>query len=205
MSQQCIDQQIAPDMEPGDTVKHGQFFRNLQKGHVAKRYAGDDDSNLEYGLKLTTSHWKYADRQSGQLSVNLQACMHSEVCSIALHPEGENYFHVAVIDLAALNRLLDSPFVAKYSRLPDNKCHFEIMPLDGTVSKWMEIRELFDRPFPPGKMPNSKQDKAKAAKEYAEYRAYCDIRRWVRRKEDGSLQWPDDSSDPEPKTDDSSA
>lgn len=204
MSQQCIDQQIAPDMEPGDTLEHGQFFRNLKKKHVAKRYAGDDDGHPEYGFKFTKPHWIYADRQPGQLSVNLRSCMRSEVCSIALHPGGENYFHVAVIDLATLNQSLDSSFVAQYSPLCDNACHFEIMPLDGTVSKWMELGELFDRPFPPGKMPNSKQDKAKAAKEYAEYRAYCDIQRWVRRK-DGSLQLPDDSPDPEPKTDDSSA
>ncbi len=187
MNQRCIDQQTAPDKQPGDTVDEGQFFRNLKKEHVSRRYPGDDEH--EYGFKLAKRHWKYWDQQRLGLSVSLRSCIHSEVCSIALQPGGEDYFHVAVIDLGAINAcgLLSSSFVAQYDPAPPNMCHFVIVPFDGTVSKWMELADVLDDPFPPAKkLPGTDEEKARARAAYERYRSYIDIRRWVRKK-DGSL------------------
>ena len=191
MRRRCIEQQTPPEMEPGDTVDHGEFFRNLKKEHVTKRYASDDDQEPTYGFKLHKSHWKYASHQGFGLSVNLRSCIHSEACSIALHPGGERYYHVALVDLHALNQcqFLTSPFVAQYRPIEEshNRCHFEIVPLDGTTLKWMELSELLDRPFPPAqKLPATAEDKDSAAREYRKYCSYFEIRRWIR-KRDGSL------------------
>ena len=186
MNQRCIDQQTPPQMEMGQVVTEGEFFRNLKKEHVAKRYEGDDDDTPVFGFKLTTNHWKSADRQPGGLSVNLRSCIHSEVCSIAVHPDRESYFHVALIDLDALNRsgLLTSLLVAQYS--PDeetqNRCHFEIVSLDGTVLKWMELRVSLDSAFPQAKVPSTNEAKSMAAAAYSQFRSYCNIRPWVRPK-----------------------
>lgn len=190
MNQRCIEQQTPPEIVPGDVVSEGEFFRNLKKEHVTKRYEEDDNENPVYGFKLHKKHWRYADRQGQGLSVNLQSCIHSEGCSIALHPDGENYFHVAVLDVKAINAcgLLTSPLVAQYSPAvkTQNRCHFDIVPSDGTALKWMELGVLLDDPFPPAKLPSTKDEKIRAATAYAQYRSYCDIHRWVRR-EDGKL------------------
>jgi hypothetical protein len=178
-------------MESGDVLTGDEFFRNLKKEHVVKRYEDDDNENPVYGFKLSTRHWKYADRQSEGLSVNQRSCIRSAVCSIALHPGGEDYFHVAVLDLKAINDcgLLTSPLVARYSpnEQAHNRCHFEIVPLDGTVLKWMELRAFLDSPFPKAKVPSTDEEKSMAGAAYTQYQSYCDIRLWVRRKEDGKL------------------
>lgn len=176
-------------MERGDTIDHGEFFRNLKKEHVAKRYQGDDDHRPEYGFKLRKRHWKYWDQHRSGLSVNLQSCIHSEVCSIVLHSEADDYFHVARIDLGAINRCpsLSSSFVAQYDPAPPNKCHFVILAFEGTVSKWMELADLLDDPFPPAKkLPTTPGETATARSAHENYRSYIDIRFSVR-KANGSL------------------
>jgi len=189
MYQRCIDQQTRPDMEPGDTTDRGEFFRNLKKKHVAKRYSKDDDNEPEYGFKLCPKHWKDADHQRGPLSVNLRTCIHSEACSISLQSGAGEYYHVALIDIEVLNRcgFLTSAFVAQFQPEPPNQCHFEIVPLDGTVLKWMELGAHLDDPFPPAnKLPATPEEKVGAKSAYERYRSYIDIRRWVRHR-DGSL------------------
>jgi hypothetical protein len=124
------------------------------------------------------------------LSVNLETCMHSMTCSIATHPNGLHYYHVATLDLGALSSALSSPFVAQYKPEPEiqNRCHFEIMPLNGTTMRWMEPGVLLDAPFPPAKkLPISPEDQAKAKAEYDTYRQIVQIRRWVR-SQDGQLR-----------------
>ncbi|MGD0899909.1 MAG: hypothetical protein ABR915_18910 [Thermoguttaceae bacterium] len=178
-------------MKVGDCVESGEFLRNLKKEHVVKRYAGDDDENPAYGFKLSKKHWKYADVQQGALSVNLRSCIRTERCSIALHPGGEDYFHVAIIDLGAINgSAVFPPLVAQYRPIEEipNRCHFEIIPRDGTVLQWMEVAVWLDAPFPPAaKLPATAKEKRTAAAEYAKYRHYFNVRRWVRGK-DGVLQ-----------------
>lgn len=181
-------------MQEGDTTDVGRFFRNLKKEHVAKRYPGDDDQSPVYGFKLHKKHWKYADYQQGPLSVNLLSCIHTAECSIAIHPTPDDYYHVAIIDLEALNRLecLTSKFVAQYkpAREFKNLCHFEILPTDGTVLKWMELGILLDEPFPPAsKLPTTPSDCRQAKDEYEKYRSIFEIKRWVRCG-DGTLHSP---------------
>ena len=170
-------------------MNKGQFFRNLKKEHVAKRYENDKE-DPQYGFKFTTRHWKYANQQGIGLSVNLRSCIHSEVCSIALHPGGEDYFHVARIDLQALNScgLLTSPLVAQYSPIEEtqNRCHFDIVPLDSTASGWMELQVLLDARFPRVRIPSTTEEKANALAAYTQFCSYCDIRRWVR-QQDGTI------------------
>lgn len=194
MKQRCIEKQSPPEMELGNVVSEGKFFRNLKKEHIAKRYAGDDDDNPVYGFKLHKRHWKYADQQQGPLSVNLRSCIHSASCSIALHPDPDekNYFHVATIDLGAFNEseiFRSSPLVAQYQPIDDipNRCHFEIVPRDGTILQWMMIGAALDEPFPPAnKLPASVEDIKMATEQHTKYRSFFDIRRWVRNK-DGTL------------------
>jgi hypothetical protein len=189
MRQKCIDQMTPPVIQPGDTIDHGEFFRNLRKEHVAKRYDDGDEDRPEYGYKLHKGQWGYWDRQHSGLSANLRSCIHSEVCSIALHPDPDNYFHVALIDLAAINRcgLLSCSFVAQCKPEWPNMCHFVIVPLDGVVTKWMELGTALDDLFPPvKKLPTNAEEKAQARTAYEKHRSLVDIRCWVR-KRDGSL------------------
>jgi hypothetical protein len=182
MDQDCLDSQTPPPMSPGDTTESGEYFRNLKKDHVAKRYQDDDNESPSYGFKLTRKCWKDADGQRGDLSVNLVTCIHSAECSLAIQAEGTHYYHVATINLDAVNRMLSTPFVAIYAPLddPKNTCHFEIAPLEGTVSKWQELAALFDDPFPEGKLPRNENDRARAAEAFAQYQQMIRIRRWVR-------------------------
>jgi hypothetical protein len=190
MNQRCIENQTPPDLQLGAIVDDGEFFRNLKKDHVAKRYENDSDGDPRFGFKITKRHWKDANRQAGGLSVNLRSCIHSEVCSLTLLPCGEHYFHVAVLDLQAMNGsgLLTSPLVAQYSPVEEthNRCHFEIVPRDSTALGWMELGVLLDNPFPQAKVPSTEEEKSRADAACTQYRSYCDIRRWVRR-EDGKL------------------
>jgi hypothetical protein len=196
MYQKCIDQQTPPKLERGAVVDRGEFFRNLKKEHVVKRYPGDNDNNPTFGFKIHKRHWKYAQNQNGPLSVNQKSCIHSEACSIALQPGGEDYYHVAIINLQALNEVLGelksvlaSHLVAQYQPIDEipNHCHFEIIPENGTNLAWMEIAALLDAPFPPAsKMPVGDDDKRKATTEYEKYHSYLHIIHDVRNK-DGSL------------------
>jgi len=171
----------------------GEFFRNLKKEHIAKRYGNDpDDDDPRFGFRIHKKHWRYADRQSGPLSVNLRSCMHTERCSIALQPDGEDYFHVAILNLRALNAsgLISSRLVAQYSPIecPQNRCHFEIVPLDGTVLQWMHLAVCLDTPFPSScKLPAAGQEHDQATAAYEQFQSYCRIVRWVRKK-DGTLE-----------------
>jgi hypothetical protein len=198
MNQRCIDEQTPPRTESGDALAagdlltEGEFLRNLKKRHVVKRYEDDDNENPAYAFKLSPEYWKSVERQSGGLSVNLRSCIHSEVCSIALHrPGGEHFFHVAILNLRAINDcgVLTSPVVAQYTPNDEtnNRCHFDLVSLDGTVLKWMELRVFLDSPFPKTKVPSTDEEKSTAAAANAQYQSYCNIRLWVRRKEDGKL------------------
>ena len=176
-------------MRPGDTRRDGEFFRNLRKEHVRRRNQEDDNDQPEYGYTLDRRHWQYWDKQRSGLSTNLASCIHSEVCSIALHPDGEDYFHVARIDLGAINRsgLLSSLLEAQYEPDPPNRCHFVIVPLDGVATKWMELRNALDALLPrASKLPTTDEEKAKARAACDKHRSLIDIRCWVRKK-DGSL------------------
>jgi hypothetical protein len=190
MRQKCIEQQTPPEgLQEGDEINHGRFIRNLKRDDVAKRYQGDNDQNPLYGFKIAKEHWKDAEEQ-GMLSVNLETCIHSGMCSIAIHPNGIHYYHVAIIDLGSLSGAVASPFVAQYKPAPElqNLCHFEIMPLDGTTMKWMTLADLLSKPFPRAKrLPVSAQEKERAASEYAKYQQVLQIHRWVR-GQDGQLQ-----------------
>jgi hypothetical protein len=173
MYQKCIDQQTPPELEPGAELDRGEYFRNLKKKHVAKRYQADDNENPKFGFKIKQNHWNYAQNQTGHLSVNQKACIHSEVCSIALQPGNEDYYHVALIDLQSLNKVLGALksddalyLVASYQPLENNRCHFELVPVNGTITVWMTIALLFDEPFPQrDKLPigDEENDKAKNA------------------------------------------
>lgn len=192
MNQRCIETQTPPDMERGAIVDDGEFFRNLKKEHVAKRYEKDPDGNPRFGFKIHKSHWKYADHQNGPLSVNLRSCMHTERCSIALQPDGEHYFHVAILNLRALNEtgLISSPLVAQYSPREEthNRCHFEIAPLDGTVLQWMQLGMCLDSPFPSScKLPVPGPEEVQATAAHEQFQSYCRIVLWVRQK-DGTLE-----------------
>jgi hypothetical protein len=197
MNQRCIENQTSPDLEQGAVVEDGTFFRNLKKKHVIKRYTHDSDDDPRLGFKFAKKLWNDAMGQ-GALSVNLVVCMHSAQCSIALQPTREHYYHVATLDLRALNSVLEaykqngespSPLVARYSPIKEthNRCHFEILPKDGTTLKWMELMVCLDipSPSPPLPSPGSEEEK-KAIAAYEQFQSYCKIIRWVRGK-DGSL------------------
>lgn len=189
MYQRCIDEQTPPALRRGDVLDQGEFLRNLRKDHIAKRYPKDADDEPEYGYKLKTRQWRFWGQQVGGLSVNLRSCIHSEACSIALDPNGQDCFHVARIDLGALNtaRLMTSPLVAQYDPARPNECHFLILARDGTISVWMELATALDGPFPGDtKLPTNEEEQAQAKEACDRYRSLIDIRGWVRAR-DGTL------------------
>lgn len=181
---QCVKDQTPPRMERGDTTEVGCFFRNLKREHVAKHYEKDNDEGPEYGYKITGRHWREADKAAGAFSVNFVNCIHSPECSIAIQSRSEEYYHVACIDLAQVNELgaLTTRFVAQYQPVEENQnwCHFEILPRDGTILKWMELYEILEGPFPPGRLPQSKEEKRQAESECERYTRILQILRWVR-------------------------
>ncbi len=191
MRQHCIESQTPPYLERGATVETGQFFRNVLRDQVKKRYEGDADENPVYGFKIHRRHWSHADRPPGAMSVNLATCMHSEKCSLALQRGGEQYYHVAILDLGAINSsdILNFVLVAQYKPVDDipNHCHFEILPKDGVVMKWMEFCAVLDEPFPEcKKLPGNEREQQEASKAAEQYRSFVDIKRWVRDR-DGLL------------------
>lgn len=146
----CLQEQRLPVLEKGDTVDAGRFLRNLKKkGGATKRYPGDDDDSPSYGLKLSPKFWKNASR-NGDMSINEQRCVVSEACSIAIHPHGTEYYHVATLDLAEVNRVMGQHvFVAQYDPLeepPDgpNACHFELLPLNGSAQSLFALQTELD-------------------------------------------------------------
>jgi hypothetical protein len=183
-------------MNPGDTIDHGFYFRNLKKDHIRQRFERDNEINPKYGYILNKRHWRDAARRGGQISVNLKTCMHSESCSIALHKGGDDYYHVVVINLEALNQIedfRDSPIIAQYDPIDGdaseskNLCHFELAPENSTVIDWMKISIILEDSFPPAKkLPISEDDKKTAERDFTKYSAYFDIQRWVR-SQDGKL------------------
>jgi hypothetical protein len=186
MYQRCIDEQTPPTLTRGDVVDQGEFLRNLKKDHIAKRYAKDTDDKPEYGYKLKSRQWKHWGEHVCGLSVNLRSCIHSEVCSIAIDPNGPGYFHVARIDLGTINHsgLMTSPLVAQYDPVPPNECHFLILPRDGTVSVWMELATVLDDlSLDVVNLPTNEEEQAQAKTAYDRYRALIDIRAWVRARD----------------------
>ncbi|QDV56998.1 hypothetical protein [Rosistilla oblonga] len=188
----CIEGQQPPDLEKGDTVTRGRFLRNLKKkGEATKRYPGDNDENPLYGLKLSTKFWKNASG-NGDMSINEQACVSSDVCSIEIHPNSQQYYHVAVLNLAEINRVMgEHIFVAQYLPLKDpphgpNACHFELLPLNGSTQSLFALQTELDKPFPPGKMPDGNDNEIAAKTATAEYQEIVVIRRWVR-NQNGAL------------------
>ncbi len=189
----CVAGQTPPDLEKGDTVGEGFFLRNLKKkGEATKRYPGDDDDNPVFGFKLAPKFWKNASR-NGDMSINEQTCVGSEACSIAIHRNATDYYHVAILDLAEVNRCMqDHTFVAQYAPINDppdgpNACHFELLPLDGSTQSLFALQTFLDDPFPPGKMPDGEKNRASAANAADAYRKVLLIRRWVR-DEGGALE-----------------
>jgi hypothetical protein len=191
MNRSCIENQTPPNLDLGAILEDGEFFRNLKREHVRKRFTADLDENPRFGFRIHKSHWKYAEQQSASLSVNLRSCMHRECCSIALQPGGEHYYHVAILNLGAINdsRLIPSKLVAQYAPIGEtNRCHFEIVPLDGTVLQWMALGVSLDSPFPPpDKLPAPGAEEVKATLAYEEFQTCCKIVHWVRQK-DGALK-----------------
>ncbi|MFC1759684.1 hypothetical protein ACFL2H_13105 [Planctomycetota bacterium] len=182
----CIQGQQPPKLEKGATVDGGCFLRNLKKkGEATKRYPKDDDESPLYGLKLSPKFWKNASL-NGDMSINEQVCVISEACSIAIHPQATEYYHVAVLDLAEINRVMgEHGFVAQYDPLDKppagpNACHFELLPLNGSVQSLFALQTELDKPFPPGKMPNSGKDRDIAAIATKDYQKVVVIRRWIR-------------------------
>lgn len=184
LREQCVKNQTPPRIKRGDEEYAGYFFRNLKRKHVAKRYEKDKDEDPEYGYTITKRHWTEAGTAGGAFSVNLVDCIHSRECSIAIQPGSQEYYHVARINLAEVNGLsgLSTRFVAQYQPVEEdqNSCHFEILPTDGTILKWMELYEILEGPFPVGKLPQSKEEKRKAESECERYAQILQIRRWVR-------------------------
>lgn len=164
--EECVKNQIPPDMRRGDTTASGHFFRNLKKKHVSKRYRGDDDEQPRYGYSLTRKHSRDAQNQPGGFSVNQVACIRLPRCSIAMQAGSEEYHHVACIDLEALNgvKALTSRFLAQYQPIEQdqNYCHFELIPEDGTVTKWLQLQEVME-----GRPTQEKLPSTWAAKEQA--------------------------------------
>lgn len=188
----CVQVQIAPELQKGETVADGVFLRNLaKKGEVSKRYANDDDEAPVYGYKLANKFWKNAV-QRGDLSLNEHDCVSSESCSIAIHPHASNYFHVAILNLAKINEcLVGHSFVAQYDPLEEppqgpNACHFELLPVDGSTQSLFALQTFLDSPFPQGKMPDSDKNRSDAKAAWEKYKQVVTIKRWVR-SPDGEL------------------
>ena len=176
-------------------VQHPKIFGNpdfLVGNGTAIFCDGDFWHGYDYENKKkpTKKFWKDADNQGGNFSVNLRSCIHSDECSIAIHPHNGEYYHVALIELAEFNASgrISCPLVAQYKPIEEdqNLCHFEFFPKDGTVLKWMELRVALDDPFPPGKMPTCKDEEDKASAAFVQYQSLLTIRRWIR-SPDGQL------------------
>jgi len=182
----CIQSQRLPGLALGATLAKGCFYRNLKKnGEATKRYAGDDDDNPLYGLKLSSKFWRNASR-NGDMSINEQDCVLSAACSIAIHPCADEYYHVATLNLAEINRAMgEHTFVAQYVPLTEppagpNACHFELLPLNGSVQPLFALQTELDKPFPPGKMPDGDKNRATAASATEAHEKVVVIRRWIR-------------------------
>lgn len=110
----------------------------------------------EYGRRLKTSKvkkWRDIHGQRG-ISVNLRPCIRSPACSILIHPNADQFCHVWEIQLDVLNghlTHLNDGFVAQYKPVDDNKCHFELMVLNGsfTPTEIVVLLDHLERSFPP--------------------------------------------------------
>jgi len=187
-----VSAQVAPKLEKGDAIHAGVFVRNLKKtDDVTKRYENDDTESPLYGFKLTGKFWRNANK-TGDMSINLRDCVRSDDCSIAIHPNAEDFYHVARFDLAQVNTILPlHPFAAQYDPLiepPDgpNKCHFVLLPTEGTTQSIFALQSELDKPFPVCRMPDSNADKDAADAAASRYRRMVTILKWVRNRE-GSL------------------
>lgn len=188
---ECVKRQSPPsNIQLGDVLPDGCFLRNLKKEHAKLRFQNDDPENPQYGRKLHPSFWRDATKQPGGLSVNDAKCTGSASCSIATQVDAHRYFHVASLDLGALNSLpeLTTRIVAVYDPIDDdvekpNLCHFEILPEDGTVSKLQELMVALDNPFPDClKLPSDEVIEQKAENAWQRYQEILDIQPWVRNR-----------------------
>ena len=189
---ECVSQQKARDLDRGRAISSGVFARNLKKKQeISKRYEKDSDETPEFGYKLTQKFWNNAINQN-DMSFNLYACVCSNVCSIAVHPHADQYYHVAHFDLTAINQAIpDHSFTCQYDPIdgaPDgpNLCHFELVPLEGSTQSLFALQSLLDNPFPSGRMPDGPVARTAAFEATESYSKLIQIFRWVR-SSDGSL------------------
>lgn len=180
---------MPPKMRRGDTTAAGRFFRNLKQKHVSKRYRGDNDEEPRYGYRLTHKHSRDAQNQPGGFSVNQVACIRTPECSIAIQPGSEECHHVACIDLDALNAsaALTTRFLAQYQPIVEhqNRCHFELIPEDGTATKWLELYEVMEGPPTQEKLPSTTEAEEEARLVAQRFAGIFSIHRWVRPRHGG--------------------
>lgn len=183
MRDECLQKQTPPEgLDVGASRDSGLYLRNLKRGHVRLRFQGDDPTSPAYGHKLSSEFWKDEKKQVGKLSVNEKNCVGGDVCSIAIQKCSERYHHIAEIDLSAVNaaKISESRFIAVYSPtddLPVNKCHFEILSEDSTVTGMQVLQCLLDDPFPErNNLPKNEVDKRTALDAFESFSAIIKIR-----------------------------
>lgn len=178
-SRECFENAEVPFLEYGSQLSSGVFYRNLKKKHISKKYESDDDSDPDYGWKLSGKFWKDAIRELGDLSLNECNCAKGVECSIYLQDGSDDYVHVAILDVEKLNEfLLQHNFVAVYkpvkakegSEHPGNPCHFELTAATGTESANVLLRKEFSsKPFPGKRIPAGEEQISKAKILVSEY------------------------------------
>jgi hypothetical protein len=153
----CLKNHARPALAKGQVLRTGDFYRNLKDADVAKVYQDDDNENPAYGRKVCHRHWKDAQKRGG-LSVNQVACIRSPACSLLIDNPAAKHVHVLGINLEALAARLQTPLVAQYRPVlePDNPCHFEILSEE-------------DGGIPPGKMPRTPAEHARATTAREQY------------------------------------
>lgn len=147
-----------PSIRPWQIKRDGNYYRNLSRNEVAKRYERDEDAQPEFGYKLKkTNKWRWTARDGQEgLSTNLTDCISSPICSILLHPNSDNYNHVVEIRLPQLSMAIAMALVAQYTPDQLNKCHFNVLPLEDDIdSVQRAIEDLLTRDFPPSRLPTS--------------------------------------------------
>lgn len=172
----CIAGMIAPNLEEGDFLEDGLFFRNLKDDHVKRRYPKDGGDPPDYGYRITHRHWKDSEGRGG-LSTNQVECIRSAACSLAIAPPDAHYKHVAEIDISKLSEHLGFVVCAQYEIDGDNVCHFNLLARDGGLLQLMQIYDELEQGFPDVKLPQSEKDKAAALVAMGRYEEVVRIRR----------------------------
>jgi hypothetical protein len=101
-----------------------------------------------------------------------------------MQPGSEQYYHVARINLDALNEIgaLTTRFLAQYRPIVEqqNRCHFELIPEDGTATKWLELYEVMEGPRTQEKFPSTREAEEQARLVAERFDRIFGIHRWVR-------------------------